>query len=75
MTDAGHSLQMQKSVNRGLAWIGAASSLVGVLDVVATLLILNFWIGTEDYGVVTKCIWIFPILDVATEECGRDGSR
>ncbi len=67
MTDAGHSLQMQKSVNRGLAWIGAASSLVGVLDVVATLLILNFWIGTEDYGVVTKCIWIFPILDVATD--------
>jgi len=58
---------MQKSVNRGLAWIGIASSLVGVLDVVATLLILNFWIGTEDYGVVTKCIWIFPILDVATD--------
>jgi O-antigen/teichoic acid export membrane protein len=58
---------MQKSVNRGLAWIGVASSLVGVLDVVATLLILNFWIGTEDYGVVTKCIWIFPILDVATD--------
>lgn len=67
MTEAGHSLQMQKSVNRGLAWIGVASSLVGVLDVVATLLILNFWIGTEDYGVVTKCIWIFPILDVATD--------
>lgn len=58
---------MQKSVNRGLAWIGVASSLVGVLDVVATLLILNFWIDTNDYGVVTKCIWIFPILDVATD--------
>lgn len=67
MSDAGQSLHMQKSVNRGLAWIGVASSLVGVLDVVATLLILNFWISTEDYGVVTKCIWIFPILDVATD--------
>jgi O-antigen/teichoic acid export membrane protein len=58
---------MQKSVNRGLAWIGIASSLVGVLDVVATLLILNFWISTDEYGIVTKCIWIFPILDVATD--------
>src|SRR5688572_8507754 len=58
---------MEKSVNRGLAWIGLASSFVGVLDVVATLLILNFWISATDYGVVTKCIWIFPILDVATD--------
>jgi teichuronic acid exporter len=67
VSEAGQSLHMQKSVNRGLAWIGVASSLVGVLDVVATLLILNFWIDTNDYGVVTKCIWIFPILDVATD--------
>ncbi len=67
MTDPSHSLHMQKSVNRGLAWIGVASSLIGVLDVVATLLILNFWISADDYGVVTKCIWIFPILDVATD--------
>ncbi len=67
MTDPAQSLHMQKSVNRGLAWIGIASSLVGVLDVVATLLILNFWISTDEYGIVTKCIWIFPILDVATD--------
>jgi len=58
---------MQKSVNRGLAWIGVASSLVGVLDIVATLLILNFWVSTEDYGIATKCIWIFPLLDQATD--------
>src|SRR5689334_13383539 len=58
---------MQKSVNRGLAWVGVASSLVGVLDIVATLLILNFWVSKEDYGVATLCMWIFPILDQATD--------
>src|SRR6185503_2993076 len=65
--DSAQSLHMQKSVNRGLAWIGVASSLVGVLDIVATLLILNFWVSTEDYGVATACMWLFPILDQATD--------
>ncbi len=54
-------------VNRGLAWIGAASALVGVLDLVAILIILNYWISAEEYGIATKCIWIFPILDYATD--------
>jgi O-antigen/teichoic acid export membrane protein len=58
---------MATNVNRGLAWIGIASSLVGVLDLIATLLILNNWVSTEEYGIATKCIWIFPILDQATD--------
>ena len=58
---------MSTNVNRGLAWIGVASSLVGVLDLLAILVILNFWISAEEYGIATKCIWIFPILDQATD--------
>ena len=59
--------RMDTHVNRGLAWIGIASSLVGVLDLVAILVILNTWISAEEYGIATKCIWIFPILDQATD--------
>lgn len=58
---------MSTHVNRGLAWIGIASSLVGVLDLLAILLILNFWVSAEEYGIATKCIWIFPILDQAAD--------
>ncbi len=58
---------MATNVNRGLAWIGVASSLVGVLDLLAILIILNTWISAEEYGIATKCIWIFPILDQATD--------
>ncbi|HEY5921576.1 MAG TPA: oligosaccharide flippase family protein [Kofleriaceae bacterium] len=54
-------------MNRGLAWLGIASTLVGVLDIVAILIILNNWIPTEQYGIATKAIWIFPILDQATD--------
>ncbi|MBA3453703.1 MAG: lipopolysaccharide biosynthesis protein [Deltaproteobacteria bacterium] len=58
---------MTSHVNRGLAWIGIASSLVGVLDLLAILVILNTWISAEEYGIATMCIWIFPILDQATD--------
>jgi len=58
---------MSTSVSRGLAWLGIASGLVGVLDIAATLIILNVWISAADYGIATKCIWIFPILDQATD--------
>jgi PST family polysaccharide transporter len=59
--------RMSTNVNRGLAWLGLGSSLVGVLDIVAILVILNNWISADEYGIATKCIWIFPILDQATD--------
>jgi len=55
------------NVSRGLAWLGIASTLVGVLDLVAIVVILNNWISAEEYGIATKCIWIFPLLDQATD--------
>ena len=54
-------------VHRGLAWVGIGSALVAVLDIVAILLILSFWISPEQYGIATKAVWIFPILDQATD--------
>ena len=59
--------RLDTSVNRGLAWIGIASSLVGVLDLLAILIILNTWVSKAEYGIATMCIWIFPILDQATD--------
>jgi O-antigen/teichoic acid export membrane protein len=64
MTVLPHSHQ---KVKRGLAWIGAASSLVGILDFVALLLMLGLWIPKEQYGIATKAVWLFPILDMATD--------
>lgn len=64
---ASESKQMSARVNRGLAWISLASSLVGLLDIIAILLILNLWVNEEEYGIATKCIWIIPLLDQATD--------
>jgi O-antigen/teichoic acid export membrane protein len=64
MLDAAHSKQ---KISRGLAWIGLASTLVGVLDLVAQVIILHLFISTEDYGVAALAVTLFPLLDQATD--------
>lgn len=59
--------RMASSLNRGLAWIGVASSLVAILDLVALLIILNNWVDEKEYGIVALAGWIYPILDQATD--------
>ncbi|HWU86188.1 MAG TPA: oligosaccharide flippase family protein, partial [Kofleriaceae bacterium] len=59
--------RMATTVNRGLAWIGVASSLIAVLDLLALLLILNTWIDETEYGMVSLAGWLYPILDQATD--------
>jgi PST family polysaccharide transporter/lipopolysaccharide exporter len=59
--------RMATDVSRGIAWIGVASSLVGILDLIAILVILNHWIDAKDYGIATLAVWIYPILDQATD--------
>lgn len=59
--------EIRDDVNRGLGWVGLASTLVSILDFVAIILILVFWISKEQYGIATKAVWMFPILDLATD--------
>jgi polysaccharide transporter, PST family len=67
MSEASDSKHMKTHVSRGLAWVGVASTLVAVLDIVALLVILNTWIDREELGIATKSVWIFPVLDQATD--------
>jgi len=58
---------VDREIRRGLAWFGAASSLVGLLDIIAILIILNHWVSREDYGIATLVAWMFPVLDQITD--------
>jgi O-antigen/teichoic acid export membrane protein len=59
--------EIRDDVNRGLGWVGLASTLVSLLDFIAIIIILAFWISKEQYGIATKAVWMFPILDLATD--------
>jgi O-antigen/teichoic acid export membrane protein len=50
-------------VRRSTAWVAAASGMLGVLDLVSTLLCIRLWVTTADFGEATLAIALFPILD------------
>ena len=54
-------------INRSIAWMGLASTVVHLLDVVALVLLLRYWVSPEQLGVATLAISIFPLLDLATD--------
>lgn len=58
---------IRQRVNRGIAWVGLASSTVGLLDIVAYAIILALWISNEQFGVAAVAISLFPALDLLAD--------
>ena len=58
---------MKARVNRGVVWVGIASSMVGVLDVVAFFIMITFWISQEEVGIAWLATSLFPLLDMITD--------
>lgn len=57
------SKKVSSLVNRGLAWLGLASSFVWFFDIAATVIVLAFWVSPAQLGVATLAISVFPVLD------------
>jgi PST family polysaccharide transporter len=58
---------IKRNIERGVAWVGVASSLVAVCDVVALAVILRYWVGAGEFGVVSAVVTVFPALTLAAE--------
>jgi O-antigen/teichoic acid export membrane protein len=58
---------VQQKVNRGLAWIGAAQTVISVLDIVTVLLILKFFVSREDFGIQSLAYTLYPVFDIAAD--------
>jgi polysaccharide transporter, PST family len=54
-------------VNRGIAWVGLASSLVGGLDLAAQVILLHFFLTKTEYGIAALAVTLFSMLDQATD--------
>jgi O-antigen/teichoic acid export membrane protein len=55
--------EIQASLRRGTAWVGVASGLGGVLDLISTLACLWLWVSKEELGIATMAAALFPVLD------------
>jgi O-antigen/teichoic acid export membrane protein len=60
-------IQLHRRVSKSLSWVGMASTVVSLLDFVAIVLILRFWLSKSEYGTVAMATWMFAILDYATD--------
>src|SRR5262245_50421008 len=67
MTRPSSSGAIETKVNRGIAWVGLASSLVSLLDTVALFIILKLWVSKEEYGVAVLAISWCPTLDLIAD--------
>lgn len=61
------SHEIRQKANKGMAWFGLASTLVGLLDIAALVLILKYWASPAQYGIAGLAATLFPILDMATD--------
>lgn len=62
--DEGH---LERTLKKRLAWVGAASSAVALLDIFALILILKFWVDVDVYGIATVVVTLFGALELAAE--------
>ena len=67
MTEDTGRTELKTRVNRGLAWTGVGSSMVGVLDLVTSFVLFSLWISTEQFGVAMLAVSLFPFLDLMTD--------
>ncbi len=51
------------ALDRGTAWIGAASAVSGGLDVVSTLACLGLWVSPAEFGAATLASAVFPVIE------------
>jgi O-antigen/teichoic acid export membrane protein len=58
---------MRAKLNRGLAWVSLSSSYVGVLDILAVVLLLKYFLSQGEYGIATTVVTLFGALELAAE--------
>jgi O-antigen/teichoic acid export membrane protein len=61
----GPALSVQ--VNRGVAWAAAAQAVIAITDLISQLIVLAFWVGSEDYGTANAAIAFYTLLDTAAD--------
>lgn len=55
------------NVSRAVAWVGAASTVVGVLDASVLAILLWQWVTTEQFGIASMAATLFFFIDIVTE--------
>jgi O-antigen/teichoic acid export membrane protein len=55
------------SINRAIAWVGAASGVVALFDACTLAILMWLWVTPADFGLATLAVTLFYFLDLVTE--------
>jgi O-antigen/teichoic acid export membrane protein len=55
--------QLRVRANRGAAWVGATSFVLGISDLLSTIVILQLWVSREEFGIATLASALLPLVD------------
>jgi PST family polysaccharide transporter len=55
------------NVSRAVAWVGAASGVVGALDASVLAILMWKWVTTEQFGIASMAATLFFFMDLVTE--------
>ncbi len=58
---------ISRRVDRGVAWVGLATSFVAVFDLAALALLLHIWVSEEEFGLVSVVATMFGALQLIGE--------
>lgn len=60
-------MDIERRIRHGVNWVATAATLVAVMDIVALLFLLRYWVTPRDLGIATLAVSLFPILDVLAD--------
>jgi O-antigen/teichoic acid export membrane protein len=53
----------RREIDRSTAWVAAATGVLGLLDVVSTIVCLRLWVSTAAFGTATLAAALLPLID------------
>jgi O-antigen/teichoic acid export membrane protein len=59
--------ELNKQVNRGIAWAGASQAIIAIADFVSQVVVLAFWISAGELGTMMAAMAFYPALDTAAD--------
>lgn len=59
--------ELDRKINRGVAWTAASQTIVAVSDLISQLLAVAIWLTNEEYGIAMMAVPLYSILDAASD--------
>lgn len=58
---------IKRKIDRGVAWVGLASTIVAICDVGGLIVILRYWVSAREFGLASTVVTLFLAIELTSE--------